>query len=84
MGRINVTFPIFADSNVQPPDVAAAGQKETIPVQPTLLMTVAGGDAGLEQPTRQRCVSAWAPPAAATSSSPLAYLQLHHPVNLPG
>ena len=23
MGRINVTFPIFADSNVQPPDVAA-------------------------------------------------------------
>ena len=33
MGRINVTFPIFADSNVQPPDVAAAAHGVAQPLE---------------------------------------------------
>ena len=33
MGRINVTFPIFADSNVQPPDVTAAEYGATKPLE---------------------------------------------------
>ena len=33
MGRINVTFPIFADSNVQPPDVAASAYGKAEPLE---------------------------------------------------
>ena len=44
MGRINVTFPIFADSNVQPPNVAAASFEEAMPVQITAMQLHAGAD----------------------------------------
>ena len=90
MGRINVTFPIFADSNVQLPNVAAASYEEAMPDQITAMQLHAGADRRLpvagtfRQLTRQQCVSPRVGLAIATSWSSLAYLQLHRLVNLPG